>query len=80
MTDDQIKAGKKLKAALRSCAKAGLVVHAYTDVGFYVVPLTALEEDVHFSCDTDTQNFHEKHGMNCDPTKCGLLWDAGAGV
>lgn len=79
MNAEQKKAGKKLKAALRECHKAELVVHAFTDVGFFVVPLEALEQDVRYERDEDPQKFHDEHGVNCDPSD-GFMWDAGAGV
>jgi len=80
MNEEQVKAGKKLKSALLSCVKAGLVVHAFTDVGFYVLPLSVLEADINHESDRNPHKFHSENGMNCSPTNVDFRWSTGAGV
>ena len=77
MNEEQHKAADSLKRALKKCTKAGLSVHALTEVGFYVIPTGSTPPGSEESSDT-VQQWYADNGVDCDHP--GLNYDGGAGV
>lgn len=77
MTEEQLKAAANLTKALKKCTKAGLKVHALTEVGFYVLPVCA-EPPGYETSDSEVQKWYADNGIDCGFP--GLIYDGGAGV
>lgn len=80
MTEDQVKAAKSLKRALTKCAKAGLALYTYTDIGIFVAPKGEEHPILRSGMSGDVlADWFEEHGYDVKP-KGGITFDGGAGV
>jgi len=85
MNDEQIKAAKSLKRALKKCADAGLVLRCWSDVGVFVYPANHGSEKLEKAlwC----ENIHDRFEITDAVEEVGmdvgchnLNFDGGAGV
>lgn len=81
MTNEQMKAARKLELALRACMDARLTVLAFTDMGVFAVPQDTDRDEWDLAENSGNpvySDFLRRVGRQVDPL--GLVFDGGAGV
>jgi len=80
VNDEQVKAAKSLKRALKKCANANLVLFAWSDVGVFVVPYHEARNMPDPGV-VGNERFYEWHcEVGVEVGSPELCFDGGAGV